>query len=400
VKHFTTADGLAAGDFLAAFCDQGGTLWFGTQKGLSRFTPEADSPVTPPPILVTGLLVAGERHRVSALGETEIKLPDLAAAQNQLQIDFVALGFAPGEVLQYQYRFEGVDSDWSTPTSQRNVNFAGLSPGSYKFLVRALNSEGGTSPVPAMITFTILRPVWQRWWFVSLAALAIAGFVYSLYRYRVSRLLEVADMRMRIATDLHDDIGANLTKIAILSEVVRQQLGANGAGLVDGPLSSIARISRESAASMSDIVWAINPRRDQLLDLVRRMREHAEEVFALREVDLRFEAPDALHNLKLGVNVRRDLLLIFKEAINNAARHSRCSQIRIILGLENSLLSLVVSDDGEGFNTNADSRGHGLANLKLRTERLGGKLDVESRRGEGTTVTCVVPLVRSALVSL
>jgi len=349
---------------------------------------------------VTGLRVAGEQHYVSVLGESEIALPDLSAAQNQMQIDFVGLGFVSGDVLRYQYRFEGSYAEWSTPTAQRTVNFVGLAPGSYKFLVRAIDSEGGSSPTPAMITFTILRPVWQRWWFVSLAVLALAGLAYSVYRYRVIRLLEVADMRMRIATDLHDDIGANLTKIAILSEVARQHLGTNGAARADGPLSSIARISRESAASMSDIVWAINPRRDQLLDLVRRMREHAEEVFALREVDLQFEAPHPLHNLKLGVNVRRDLLLIFKETVNNAARHSHCSCMRINLHVEDSRLSLVMTDDGDGFNIHTNGSGQGLASLKLRTERLGGKLEVESRQGEGTTVTCVVPLAGSALRSL
>src|SRR5207245_4960493 len=116
------------------------------------------------------------------------------------------------------------------------------------------------------------------------------GAAFVLYRYRVGRLLEVANMRARIATDLHDDIGANLTRISILSEVAKQQFG-NGGDDSRNPLTSIADIARESVTSMSDIVWAINPERDSLLDLTRKMRQHADEVFTLRDIDLEFNAP-------------------------------------------------------------------------------------------------------------
>src|SRR5207244_198217 len=191
----------------------------------------------------------------------------------------------------------------------------------YRFSVRAINSDGLASAAPAMITFTVLPPIWQRWWFVGLTVTAVILAVFAFYRYRVRRLLEVANMRTRIATDLHDDIGANLTKIAILSEVVRQQSG-NGDAERDRPLSSIARISRESVAAMGDIVWAINPQRDNLLDLVRRMRQHAEEVCLAQNINLIFHAPESENRLKLGVDIRRDIYLIFKEAVNNAVRHS------------------------------------------------------------------------------
>ena len=154
----------------------------------------------------------------------------------------------------------------------------------------------------------------------------------------------MANMRTRIATDLHDDIGANLTRIALLSEVASRTPGAEPGGRADGPLSSIARIARESVSSMSDIVWAINPKRESLLDLTRRMRQHAEEVFTLRDIDLRFNGPSAADSLKLGMDVRRDLLLVFKEAVNNCARHSRCERVEIDLHVESGRLVLTVVD--------------------------------------------------------
>jgi signal transduction histidine kinase len=215
---------------------------------------------------------------VSALGETEIALPDLGASDKQLQLDFVAIGFVTGEVVRYQYKLESADTDWSAPSELRTVNYGNLAPGAYRFLVRAMNSDGTRALLQRLFTFRILRPVWQRWWFIGLIALACAGAGFMAYRYRVARLLQMVNMRTRIASDLHDDIGANLTRISLLSEVAKQNLGgANGSE--DSPLMSISRIARESVGSMSDIVWAIDPERDSLLDLTRRMRRHADEVF-------------------------------------------------------------------------------------------------------------------------
>jgi len=394
VKHFTTADGLASGPLRAAFRDRSGALWFGTAKGLSRFVPGREARSAPPPILISGLRVSGSPRLVSALGETEMFVPDLAANQNELQINFVGLSFAPGEVLRYQHKLDGTGGDWSAPTDERSVNYGNLAPDRYRFLVRAVNSDGVNSTQPAVVTFRILPPIWQRWWFFTLAAFAVGMSAYLAYRYRVARLLEVAQMRTRIATDLHDDIGANLTRIAILSEVAKQQFG-NGDELKANPLSSIADIARESVASMSDIVWAIDPERDNLHDLTRKMRQHADEVFTLRDIDLDFRAPTPDQNPKLGVDVRRDLLLIFKEAVNNAARHSRCSRVTVEFRADNSSLSLEVTDDGVGFDASIRSEGQGLISMRRRAQKLGGLMEIAAHPNRGTSIKAFIPLSRA-----
>jgi signal transduction histidine kinase len=389
IQHFTTADGLAPGRFLAAFCDQKGTLWFGTTKGLSRFAPGRDQPVVPPRIVINNVSVAGSGRSVSALGESDVFVPDLRPDQNQLQFDFAALNFAVGQTLSYQYKLEGASTaDWSAPYDQRTINYANLTPGKYKFSVRAVNWDGIASPKLATVTFTILPHIWQRWWFVSLIILAIALGAYAAYRYRIQRIVEVANVRASIAADLHDDIGANLTRIAILSEVARRQLGGDGE---EGPISSIARISRESVASMSDIVWAINPDRDRLVDLVRRMRRHAEDVFASGNATLAFSASATDENLKLGAVLRRDLFLVYKEAINNAARHSASSRLEIELRMEGPWLLMRVADNGSGFDPAAESIGQGLASMQRRARKMGALLDIDSHRGLGTTVRLRVP---------
>jgi ligand-binding sensor domain-containing protein/two-component sensor histidine kinase len=392
VRHFTTADGLAAGMFRAAFRDHDGVLWFGMTSGLSRLVPTIEKQPAPPPVLITALRVSGVTRPISAVGERKMSLPDFASEQNNLEIDFVGLGFASGDVLRYQYKLDGADGNWSALSAQRTVSYASLSPGTYKFEVRAVTSDGIASDDPASVAFAILTPIWFRWWFLTLVGLITGLIAYSLYRYRVTRLVEMANIRTRIATDLHDDIGANLTRIALLSEVANQARAVDSNSDDDVRLSSITRIARESVSSMSDIVWAINPHRESVLDLTRRMRQHADEIFTLRDIGLRFAVPASTDGLKLEMDVRRDLLLIFKEAVNNAARHSLCSHVNIELRVEASRLLLSVIDDGVGFNESTGRDGQGLASMHRRAQRLGGQLDVTSVSGVGTTVRLEIPL--------
>ena len=390
VKHFTTADGLVGGDIVGAFRARDGALWFSSIKGLSRFMPGTVTPQQPPRVLISNLYVAGVRQNISTLGENQVALQDLAANQNQLQVDFVALSFAPGEVLSYQYKLEGADADWSPPVERRTVNLAGLAPGRYRFVVRAINSDGVTSSQPATITFTVLRPVWRRWWFLSLVVLVLVALIIAAVRYRTRRLLELERVRTRIATDLHDDIGANLTRIFLLSELAKQDRG-NG-----NLLTSIADIARESVSSMNDIVWAINPEHDRLLDLTRRMRQHAEEVFTLREIKLQFRSSAADSDRHLHVGTRRDVLLIFKEAVNNAARHSACTEVSIDFRSDHHALHLRIMDNGRGFEIGSDSEGQGLRSMARRAAALGGKFEITSPRGKGTTVQLDLPLAKAS----
>ncbi len=374
IEHFTTANGLPASYIETSFRDRQGNLWFGTDKGIARFTPEPKRTRQPPNVLITGLRVSGIANAVSVLGETNLQNLELKSDQRQITIDFLGLGANLGEKLKYEYRFGA--GDW-TATGERTLNFANLAAGDYLMEVRAQTADRIYSQ-PATVSFKIAAPVWQRWWFLLSAAVLVGFLIYLIYKYRLQRLLELEKVRTRIATDLHDDIGANLTRISLLSEVAKQK-SENGNGQM---LSSIADIARESVASMNDIVWAIAPEHDSLLDLTRRMRQHAEEVFALRDIDLEFNAP--VSDLKLSVGARRDLLLIFKETVNNAAKHSDCSRVEIDFSCENSILRLQIKDDGKGFDSNEIYDGQGLRSITRRAKSLGGELTVDS--ANGTTV--------------
>jgi signal transduction histidine kinase len=390
-KHFTTADGLAPGSIKSCFRDRRGALWIGTSGGLSRFAPAPDEPAqAPPAILISDLYVAGSRQFISALDETEILLPDLAVDQNQLQIDFVGLSFAPGDTLRYQYKVEGADKDWSAPTERRSVTYR-LAPGRYRFFVRAVNSDDAVSSSPATVTFRILPPLWERWWFLALIATGLTLTLYRLYRYRVARLMEIERVRTRIASDLHDDIGANLSLIAGLSDVLRQQAPSSDPQ-VSERLSLIASVSRRSVDAMSDIVWAINPNRDHLGDLTQRMRRFAAETLGSRGIEFRFDSSGIDHNTRVSADLRREVFLIFKEGVNNIARHSHCTFADFTIESEGGMVLLKMGDNGVGFEAPNADWGQGLSSMRERAEKIGAELNLISSPGHGATLIVKAPL--------
>lgn len=397
VRYYGTSDGLASDFINTAYRDRHGAIWFGTFNGLSKLVPEPDAAAAPPPpVLISSLRIAGEDYSVSPLGQREVFVPEQSAERNNLQIEFLSITTGGAASTRYQYKLEGVDADWSEPSAERSVTFANLSPGAYRFLARAVNDDNAASE-PARVSFTILRPVWQRWWFLLAAASAVSFLIYALYRYRIARVIELERVRTRIATDLHDDIGSSLSKIAILSEVARQRNGF-GAGDENGrddknePLEIIANTSREMVDSMSDIVWAINPERDRLSDLIQRMRHFAEELLDAQDVAYQFRVPENLKDIALGADQRREIYLIFKECVNNLVKHSGASEAEISVRLENENLIIEVRDNGRGFDVAQKSNGggngfggNGLRNMKKRAEKCGGEFRVNSQTGDGAT---------------
>jgi len=391
VKRFTSIDGLANDQVDRIFRDSSGAFWFGTSSGVSRQLPQTEAGRVPPSIFINGIKVVGEPQQISAMGETDLRGFQLAPNQNQIEIGFGSLLFAGGDLIRYQYKLEGADADWQPLTFQRSVNYANLKAGSYHFFVRAVNSEGSVSSQPAMLEFRVIAPVWQRWWFLTLAAGLLGVAIYSMFRYRFAQKLKVERVRTRIATDLHDDIGTNLSLIAMASEVARQRSPKDDPQMTDA-LSLISGTSSELVDSMSDIVWAVNPGRDRLVDLIKRMRRFASDVFTARGIAFRFEAPSEERDIALGTEPRREVLLIYKEAVNNIARHSQCTSADTELEVQGGWLMLRLKDNGVGFDINQSFDGNGLVSMSHRVEKLGGRLRVVSHIGEGTTLTLRIPI--------
>jgi signal transduction histidine kinase/ligand-binding sensor domain-containing protein len=212
----------------------------------------------------------------------------------------------------------------------------------------------------------------------------------ALQRTRDAQFAEMERVRQRIAADLHDEIGSSLTQISILSEVATRQ-GARTPEMIQ-PLARIASYSRELIDAMSDIVWAINPAKDHLSDLTQRMRRHASDLFTTCDIRFRLELPPSDEEVKLGANLRREIFLIFKEALNNMVKHASCGMAAIRMTLESGELCLSVEDDGKGFDLGEPAEGHGLQSIRSRAAAVGGEAEIASRPGQGTSIVVRIPI--------
>lgn len=388
VEHFSRNSGLADGVVQCAFRDRSGRLWFGSSNGLSCYDPAPVRVTQPARAWITGIIAGDQPWPVAELGETDVGGISLSRGRNRLRIEFAAPSYAGEGSVAYQYKLEGADRDWTT--SHRNeVDYANLAVGQYRFRVRSASADGVVTPA-ASVSFEVLPPFWRRWWFMLLCAGAIAALTLSIHRRRVARLVELERIRTHIASDLHDEIGSGLSRIALLTEVARQRLG-NGGSAASASLARIGEISRELAESMTDIVWAVDPARDDLQELVQRVRSIAGETLEARSIVLDFHGPSPDTNIMVNAGTRRQLLLVFKEAIHNISRHSSCRHARIQIALEGGVLRAEISDDGCGFDAQAQSAGRGLANIKDRIRQLAGQVEIRSTP-EGTLIRFWAPV--------
>jgi ligand-binding sensor domain-containing protein/signal transduction histidine kinase len=383
LHHFTFSSGLPPGETQFLLRDREGSIWFASPYGLARYRPEPDRTADTPTPLLRTLRVGGDPYPISELGELSVTGMDLSPGHDSLEVEFGALRFDIGEGLRYQYRLEGVDSDWSKPSDARTVRYAGLAPGSYRFAVRSITESGQPSAGQATLAFQILPVFWRRTWFLGIVMVAIVSGAVSLHRYRLNHLLTLERVRTHLATDLHDDLGAGLAEIAILSEVAKRQELPRIMELLDG----IAGRARSLRESMTDIVWTVDPRSDCLADLVLRLRQIAFSMLESDECRVEFLAPrDEQLEMQLAPAVRRHVLLFFKEAATNVARHAGATAVRVEIEAAKGNFRMSIRDNGCGFDPRQAHAGHGLRSLQYRAGELRGTLQVQSALGMGTEI--------------
>ncbi len=397
MECLTVNDGLVSDQVRYCFKDARGTMWIGTAAGLSKLRPRAETMTAlPPPIYLTRVQVAGEDLLLLPRGARRLPALTLSAGQNHLRIEYAAVWFQGGLALRYQYKLEGVDRDWSPLSEEQSVTYPRLAPGPYRFLVRAVAPDGTVSAQPAECSFRILRPLWQRWWFVALVFMTLIGAGYGLHRYRVRQVLQLERIRTRIATDLHDDIGASLSEIALLSEVLKQRVASSVPEAGDA-LAQIADRARQLIGVMGDIVWSIDPQRDALQDVIFRIHALASDLLEASGVGCYIELPPHPERIKLSFEQRHHLYLIVKEAVHNILRHAACRSVWIRIWTGDHRLWLEIRDDGRGFDlrriqNEERSGGNGLGNMQKRAAELGGQLDIMSIPGQGTRIRLTMPL--------
>jgi hypothetical protein len=324
VVHYSTGDGLVRGDIRSALRDRNGDLWFVSAQGVSKFDPRRDYGGPPPRARITGLRTSGVPFPLSAFGETDVGPVRLQSHQNSVQLDFAATDYHVPVPLRYQFRVDRDRQDHSQPWqdlgTNRTVHLVNLAPGEFSVKVRALMPDGVTGQ-PAALRFAILQPVWRTWWFQLACVSAIAGLAYWMHTRRLQQELAIERVRSHIAMDLHDDIGAGLSRISVIGEALKSRL-RTGDAEVQKMLDDITGSSRQLVADMADIVWSLDPRHDQIRELAGRLRAFGSDLLETRGMEWTVDAPPETVHQSVPPALRRQLYLVFKEGIHNIRKHS------------------------------------------------------------------------------
>jgi ligand-binding sensor domain-containing protein/signal transduction histidine kinase len=391
-----------------------GRFWIPTSQGLVVIDPtDIKKNLLPPPVLVEDFLVDGESQfsppkpgrDTGKNGHFEIP-----PGRHRFDFHYTGLSFTVPEKVRFRYRVEGLDPDWLDAGTKRTVNYSYIPPGDYTFRVIACNNDDVWSPEGASMEFHVLPHFWQTWLFnvttAVAAAAAIAGLVLSATRVRMKRKLErlerqraIERERTRIAKDIHDDLGASLTRITMLSQSVRTDMNHSPA---TDDLDRIFDTAREMTRAMDEIVWAVNPQHDTLDSLATYLGRYAQGFLASVHISCRLDVPMQLPSWPLTAEVRHNLFLAFKEALHNAVKHSKTTEVHIRLTIDAHGFALCLEDKGCGFQAEQwNSRGldplrpgsgNGLANMRQRLAEIGGRCEIKSMPGQGTVVEFVVPV--------
>jgi len=378
----------------------GDGLWFSYGDGILIVTPGAWPPnKVPPPVVVEAVRVDDRDIPTDANSLRNLTLPP---SHSRLEFDFAALSFDMPENNQYRYMIEGYDKQWNEAGNTRQAIYTRLTAGRYRFQVIACNSDGVWNQAGAGVAFTVTPFYWQTWWFqlsvLTVIILCVAVIVRWVAYRRLRWQLRLAEQeaalhkeRSRIARDMHDELGASLTRITLMSELASGEPGLPSTAT--DQLGAIANASRAVSGTLDQIVWTVNPRNDTLERLVGYAGEFASEYLETVGIGLRLELPSDIPSRTVSSDARHQMLLLVKEALNNVAKYANARQVTMQVGFENGSTHIVIADDGSGFDPDTVSpSANGLRNMRQRIAALGGVVEIKSRPGSGTTVTFEAPL--------
>jgi signal transduction histidine kinase len=288
---------------------------------------------------------------------------------------------APGQN-HYRYRLRGYDEAWVDGGTRPTASYTNLAPDEYVFEVQGASGMSAWGP-PTTAALTLRPLLWQAGWFRLLMLGAVAGLLAAAYQYRVQRLLEMERLRLRLAADLHDDVGSNISSIALISDMLKARVRHNDVS--ERHLQRIHAAAEDTVRALRDIIWLVDPKHDTLADLVRKMRRGRHTL--LNGIECTFEVNTPVEPHPLDMDTMRNVFLIYKEALHNIAKHAAAQQVRITVDEQGGRLTLQIQDDGHGFDEAAIERGHGLANMRRRAQTVGGQIAIESTPGIGTRIT-------------
>ena len=389
-----------------------GRLWFSTSTSAVVVDPgQVRKNLAPPAIAIEQMRVNGEDVHAEQSNGKHVTLA-IRPGRHRYEFLFTGLSFTAPEKVRFQWCLNGVDAGWVDGRKQRSASYGGLEPGAYQFAVRASNNDGVWSREPATVNFTVAPYFWQRTSvritggiaFLALAYLLITGIMKrkhvremrfleyerSLEQQRFRHKAAMEAERSRIAAELHDDLGANLTQIQWLGDAAnRARTSASGENEL---LDRIIRKSRDMVRMIDEIVWAANPKNDTLEQLVTYVCNFAEQYFRDSPTRCRIDVASEIPDHDLTADVRHHLFLIAKEALHNVAKHAATNRVWVRVTCEAGVFKLLIEDRGNGFDLASSEAGNGLANMWNRAKLAGVELSIDSSPGNGTRIALTMQL--------
>jgi signal transduction histidine kinase/ligand-binding sensor domain-containing protein len=375
-----------------------GRLWIPTVTGLVSVSPnDIVENKLPPPVWIEEVGIDGS---VTVINPTTASIT-VPPGKRRFDFRFTALSLTAPERVLFRYKLTGLDDRWSPAQSQRTAAFNYIPPGKYVFEVVASNNDGIWNERGHSLQLEVLPFFWQTWWFkISVGgglALAFMLGVRQMERLRARIKLErleqehaIEHERSRIAKDIHDDLGANLTQIVLLSK--RAEGASRSPQEVEHWLRKIPATARQTIRSLDEIVWAVNPLHDSLESLANYISQFALEYLALAGIRCHLEVPTVLPEIRLGAEVRHHCVLTVREALQNIVAHAAATEVTVALQVNEAQLHTHVTDNGRGFDLAQTQLGNGLANMRRRIEDLGGQFEIDSKPGRGSTVQLTLRL--------
>lgn len=341
--------------------------------------------VAPVPFIFTS--IQAEDRKVSPINVSEITLEP---GENTLNVEFAALDFSKPEKIQYAYWMEGADKQWHF-TAQRSLSFTNLAGGKYMLHVKMMGPDGIISNEELTLGVRVIPQFYRTWWFWLLVMMGLGSLLYFYYFIRKQQRVRLEQIRNRIATDLHDDMGSTLSSIRIFSDVARSQL-INTQPQIVPMLEKISNNASQLSDNMQDIIWTIKQDHDKLEDLVTRIREFGLKLCDAKDIVFKVHISDTFKTSRLDLEQRRNLYLIFKECLNNAIKYSGCTVIQLFITQQRGHLKMVIEDNGKGFHEKEITKGNGLSNIRKRAMEINGSATIESAPGKGTRIDIMMNL--------
>lgn len=382
-RVFDVNDGLIDDQFnwRASFVGNDGSFYFGGINGFIKFLPdEIKFDSIPPPIAFTSFKIFNREVSLpQSLNAT--KKIELNYDQNFFSFEFSALDLEPNYKHSFKFMLEGIDPDWVDANGRPEAFYTDIKPGEYKFLVKAANADNIWSN-PISMAIVIYPAWWNTWWFRSILFIVVALIAYIIYRAHLKQLLEIERIRLSIASDLHDEIGSNLSSISVDSQLL---IGSNTLNENEKELSQfISQTAKETIEAMRDIIWFINPRRDFNISTIFKMKDTASKLLA--GISWKFQIDGEIKIDSYNLEVKRNIFLIYKEALNNVVRHSSAKNCDIIVKGIHSTFYMIIKDDGIGFKNESIIENNGLKNMRRRAEKIGAFLKIDSKKDSGTEI--------------